>query len=137
MRLQQWFGSVVLAGIATVATLSSGCAKKDAPKGTSGKTEDKKSAKLDLKKDDHSAWWCQPHGIPEEMCSLCLDEADVKKMFKDKGDWCKEHDRAKSQCFICDPSLREKYAATYRAKNGKEPPEPTENMPKKEEKKSK
>ena len=33
-----------------------------------------------------------------------------------------QHDRAKSQCFICDHSLKEKYAAKYRAKYGKEPP---------------
>jgi hypothetical protein len=48
---------------------------------------------------------------------------------------CKENDRAKSQCFICDPSLQEKYAALYRAKYGKEPPPPEDNMPKKEDKK--
>ena len=39
-----------------------------------------------------------------------------------KGDWCAKHDRAKSQCFICDPLRKEKYAAKYRAKYGKEPP---------------
>jgi hypothetical protein len=45
---------------------------------------------------------------------------------KKAGDWCEKHDRAKSQCFLCDPSLKERYAAVYRAKYGKEPPEPKE-----------
>jgi hypothetical protein len=65
------------------------------------------------------------------MCS-----AKVAADFKKKGDWCEEHDRAKSQCFICNPKLKDKYAALYRAKYGKEPPEPTDNHPPvKEEKK--
>ena len=50
--------------------------------------------------------------------------AKVAKAFQDKGDWCREHNRAQSQCFICDPKLKDKYAAEYRAKYGKEPPEP-------------
>ena len=67
----------------------------------------------------HDAWWCSEHGIPEHECLMCLhSEEDLKK----KGDWCEKHDRAKSQCFKCDPKLREKYAAKYRAKYGKEPP---------------
>lgn len=70
--------------------------------------------------DDHSAWWCGEHGIPEDECSMC--SAKVAKDLKAKGDWCDKHDRAKSQCFICDPSLKEKFAAKYRAKYGKEPP---------------
>jgi len=39
-----------------------------------------------------------------------------------KGDWCKAHDRPESQCFICHPELKEKFAAPYRAKYSKEPP---------------
>ncbi|MBI5760173.1 MAG: hypothetical protein HZA46_16775 [Planctomycetales bacterium] len=39
-----------------------------------------------------------------------------------KGDWCEEHLRAKSQCFLCDPKLNEEFAAQYRAKLGNEPP---------------
>ena len=58
------------------------------------------------------------------MCS-----AKVAKECKAKGDWCEKHHRAKSQCFICDPSLKEKYAAKYRARYGKEPPLPRDNMP--------
>lgn len=81
------------------------------------------------KDDDETGhgWWCDEHGVKEAECSMCSSK--VAKAFQAKGDWCKEHNRAKSQCFICDPKLREKYAAEYRTKFGKEPPEPTENMP--------
>ena len=70
--------------------------------------------------------WCVEHGIPEDECSMCLPARTVKAEFKDKGDWCDDHNRAKSQCFICDPSLKEKFAAKYRAKFGTEPPPITE-----------
>jgi hypothetical protein len=72
------------------------------------------------KVDDHSEWWCSEHGIPEHECSMC--QGKVAKECKAKGDWCDKHDRAKSQCFICDPSLKEKFAAKYKAKYDKEPP---------------
>lgn len=85
-------------------------------------------AQLQGKKDMHDGWWCDEHGMPEEECSMCSLKA--AKEFKAKGDWCKKHDRAKSQCFICDPSLREKFAKVYKAREGKDPPEPKENMPK-------
>ncbi len=78
---------------------------------------DKGTAK---KVDDHSDWWCAEHGIPEDECSMCSSK--IAKACKAKGDWCEKHDRAKSQCFVCDPSLKEKFAAKYRAKYGKEPP---------------
>jgi hypothetical protein len=81
------------------------------------------------KGDDHSGWWCDEHGVPEEVCGQC--NAKVAAEFKKKGDWCKEHDRPDSQCFICHPKLKEKFAAQYRAKYGKEPP------PMEEEKESK
>lgn len=31
--------------------------------------------------------------------------------FQKKGDWCKEHDRPESQCFVCHPDLEAKFAA--------------------------
>jgi hypothetical protein len=75
----------------------------------------------------HGGWWCQEHGVPEEMCSICMSEAAAKKMFKDKADWCKIHDRAQSQCFKCDPSLYEKvFVPMYVAKTGKKPERPPE-----------
>jgi hypothetical protein len=72
----------------------------------------------------HDHWWCREHGIPEHECLMCLhSEEELKK----KGDWCEKHEYAKSQCFACNPALKERYAAQYRAKYGKEPPEPDEN----------
>ena len=44
--------------------------------------------------------------------------------FKQKGDWCKEHNRPESQCFLCNPKLEAKFAAEYEAKYGKKPPKP-------------
>jgi|EndMetStandDraft_3_1072993.scaffolds.fasta_scaffold136882_2 hypothetical protein len=70
----------------------------------------------------HDGWWCNEHGVPEEVCALC----DVKLAadFKAKGDWCKEHDRPDSQCFICHPEKEAEFAAQYEAKYGKKPPKP-------------
>lgn len=100
--------------VATI--LMMGC-NQETPKTEQPVSSEKKSEK---KVDDHSQWWCGEHGIPEEECSMC--SAKFAKECKAKGDWCDKHDRAKSQCFICDPTLKEKYAAKYRAKYGKEPP---------------
>lgn len=75
----------------------------------------------------HSGWWCDEHGIKEAECSMC--NAKVAKAFQDKGDWCEKHNRAESQCYICNPKLKDKYAAEYRAKYGKEPPEPEGQKP--------
>lgn len=136
MRWQHWFGSFVLAGVAAVTVVSSGCTKNDSTAAkdkakSPGKADDSKQAKVDLKKDDHSGWWCAEHGIPEEKCSLCLPEAQVKTMFKDNGDWCKIHERAQSQCFKCDPALYKKFEAEYVAKYNKKPePPPKEEFEK-------
>jgi hypothetical protein len=105
---------------ALLAAVVLGCGQTDGKKGgaENKKEADKKVA--EKKKHDHSGWWCDEHGIPEAECSMCSDA--VAAECKKKGDWCEKHNRAKSQCFICDPSLKEKYAARYRAKYGKEPP---------------
>src|SRR5215475_12500898 len=68
---------------------------------------------------NHGGWWCDEHGVPEEVCGQC--SAKVAKELKAKGDWCAKHDRPDSQCFVCHPELKEKFAAQYRAKYGKEP----------------
>ncbi|HEX3869599.1 MAG TPA: RND transporter [Pirellulales bacterium] len=70
----------------------------------------------------HDAWWCDEHGVPEEVCGLCNSKlaAEMQK----KGDWCTVHDRPDSQCFVCHPELEAKFAATYVAKYGKQPPKP-------------
>lgn len=93
---------------------------------------DKGKAESGKKAHDHSGWWCAEHGVPEKECSQCSSK--VAADFQKKGDWCAEHDRAKSQCFICDPSLKEKFAAQYRAKEGKEPPALEEDEGKEEHK---
>lgn len=89
-----------------------------------GDTAKDKVAKSTPKKvDDHSGWWCDEHGIPEHECSLCME--DGEKHYRAKGDWCELHQRAKSQCFKCDPSLYEKvFEPKYVAKYGKKPERP-------------
>ncbi len=73
--------------------------------------------------DDHSGWWCAPHGVPEDECGSC--NAKLAAEFQRNGDWCKEHDRPDSQCFVCHPELEATFAARYEAKYGEPPPEPT------------
>lgn len=131
MNFLKWtrYTVALLAALVLIA----GCAKTDdkAGKGDTSKGTGPQVAKKEEPK--HAGWWCDEHGIPEKDCSMCLGEAEVKKRFKDKGDWCAEHERAKSQCFICDASLWDKYKAQYKAREGKDPPEPKENMPKKKD----
>jgi hypothetical protein len=68
----------------------------------------------------HDGWWCDEHGVPEEVCAIC----NVKLVadFKAKGDWCKDHERPDSQCFVCHPEKEAEFAAQYEAKYGKKPP---------------
>ena len=115
--------AALVAGVVLV-----GCTDKSTPvaenKGESSKSEPKVAG------PKHAGWWCTEHGIPEEECLMCLsDEPELKK----KGDWCEKHEYAKSQCFGCNPKLRERYAAQYRAKYGKEPPEADKNPGKPDE----
>ena len=49
----------------------------------------------------HGGWWCDEHGVPEEVCALC--DSKVAAQLKAKGDWCQEHGRPESQCFVCNP----------------------------------
>jgi hypothetical protein len=74
--------------------------------------------------DDHSAWWCGEHGVPEEICAQC--NAKLAAEYQQKGDWCQEHERPESQCFLCNPKLADKFAAEYEAKHGTKPPQPAE-----------
>ena len=64
--------------------------------------------------------WCKEHAMPESVCVQCNDS--LAAGFKAKNDWCKEHSRPESQCFECHPELKEKFAAAYKEKYGKEPP---------------
>jgi cobalt-zinc-cadmium efflux system membrane fusion protein len=70
----------------------------------------------------HEGWWCDEHGVPEEVCARC--NTKLVADFKAKGDWCKEHDRPDSQCFVCHPEKEAEFAAQYEAKYGKQPPKP-------------
>jgi hypothetical protein len=70
----------------------------------------------------HDAWWCDEHGVPEEVCGQCSPKLAAE--FQKKGDWCQDHDRPDSQCFICHPEQEAKFAAKYEAKYGKKPPQP-------------
>jgi hypothetical protein len=121
----RFIGGVMIL-LATVALLAVGCGKESDRGGQAAKNkEEKKNASEGNKEHDHSGWWCEEHGVPESLCSLCNNELAAK--FKREGDWCKLHDRAKSQCFKCEPKLYEKYAAMYQAKFGKSPPRPPES----------
>lgn len=106
--------------LALAGILLTGCTP--AEKKSQAKADGKKEFKMGTK---HDGWWCQEHGIPEDICSLC--SADAAAGFKKEGDWCKLHDRAKSQCFKCDPSLYAKYEAMHVAKYGKAPERPPED----------
>ncbi len=68
----------------------------------------------------HKGWWCNEHGVPEDVCGLC--DKKLAARFKADGDWCREHDRPESQCFVCHPDYEAKFAAQYEAKYGKHPP---------------
>jgi hypothetical protein len=111
-----------LATLAFVGVLLTvvGCGNAD-KKSADAQAKAKKDSKSFAK---HDGWWCQEHGVPEEICSLCSDEAATK--FKKEGDWCKLHDRAQSQCFKCDPTLYAKYEAMHVAKYGVAPKRPPE-----------
>jgi cobalt-zinc-cadmium efflux system membrane fusion protein len=80
------------------------------------------TAQVSTEGQSREGWWCEEHGVPEEVCAQC----NIKLVgdFKAKGDWCKEHDRPESQCFICHPEKEAEFAAQYEAKYGKKPPKP-------------
>jgi hypothetical protein len=141
MRFKFWQVGCLLS-VAAFAFVLSGCGQADNKSGQAkdkdagGKPSQVAQAKQEDKKGETKAghdWWCDEHGVPEAECSMC--NARVAAECKKKGDWCEKHDRAKSQCFICNPKLADRYAAVYRAKYGKEPPEATDNEPPKQEEK--
>ena len=70
----------------------------------------------------HEGWWCDEHGVPEEVCAQCNTKLIAD--FKAKKDWCEKHNRPDSQCFICHPEKEAEFAALYEAKFGKKPPKP-------------
>jgi hypothetical protein len=113
---------VLVAGIVLV-----GC--EDKPKTADNSGAKTTTAEVKKSGSKHDGWWCVEHGIPEHECIMCMK--DGEETAKKKGDWCEIHEFPKSQCFGCDPKLKERYAAQFRAKYGKEPPEPDDNPPSK------
>ena len=66
-------------------------------------------------------------GVPNMACRKTSARSATPRSrpsIKQKGDWCKEHNRPESQCFLCNPKLEAKFAAEYEAKYGKKPPKP-------------
>ena len=136
---------------AMIAFFASGCGKATQTDDTKGSEKDRPVAKndgykdkdldkkdppkvdpkVDPKDDDHSGWWCSEHGLPEHVCDLCSRK--YREAEKAKGNWC-EHNRVKTSCFKCNPGLKEKYAAEYKAKFKKDPPPTGEDEEKKDKK---
>lgn len=111
--------------LAGLVSFAMGCGQSPAPSTTVTKSSAQEgdghgSPEAEGAKPKHSGWWCDEHGVPEAVCSMCSPK--VAADFQKAGDWCADHDRAKSQCFKCNPSLKESFADQYRAKYGKEPP---------------
>lgn len=108
------------------AALAAGCGQ--AEKGATAKSEAAKApapaatAAAEKPGHKHDGWWCDEHGVPEEICGLC--NSKVAAEMQKHGDWCKEHDRPDSQCFVCHPDYEAKFADRYEAKYGKRPPKP-------------
>jgi hypothetical protein len=117
--------------IGAIAIVGGGCGSEKAEPAKAQAAEVQLAARPAT--HDHSSWWCDEHGVPEEMCGQC--NAKFAAECKKKGDWCAVHDRPASQCFIHHPELKEKFAALYRAKYGKEPPPVEEENGKTESKK--
>lgn len=115
-------GVVALCGVSGCGNSSPAGGKPSASAANQGPADRPESA---ASGHDHSGWWCDEHGVPEEECGQC--NAKVAAAFQKKGDWCKEHDRPDSQCFICHPEKEALFAAKYEAKFGKKPPKPAVN----------
>ena len=122
MNRRSWIITLSFVLFVGATLLTAGCAKppEKAPVAKPSAPE---------KGQTHDGWWCDEHGVPEAICGQC--DQKVAAECKKKGDWCEKHDRPDSQCFICHPELKEKFAAQYRAKYGKEPPPMEEETPKK------
>ncbi len=130
----RWTGSLMVVAVAAFVMSGTGCDKEKTPgQQAKAKTDSKEAQKGDDKKGDGKkelkgeghGWWCEDHGVPEENCSICTNEAAAK--FKKAGDWCKIHDRAQSQCFKCDPGLYKKFEDMYVAKYNEKPKRPPED----------
>lgn len=129
MRLLKWCGGLMAPTFMVVALSTAGCdnGEGEMNTGATGGTntesqvaEQPKPATQPIIPLAQIADWCPEHGVPESVCTRC-NEALIAE-FKAKGDWDEKHNLPKSQCFECDPSLKQKFAAAYKEKYGKEPP---------------
>ena len=109
-----------MALVALTLALGAGCDDQGTTQNQNKPAEQPKAATQPLIKVAQIADWCPEHGVPESVCTRC--NASLIPAFKAKGDWDEAHGLPKSQCFECDPSLKEKFAAAYKEKYGKEPP---------------
>ena len=114
---------IIQLGLSAVALGIAGCSDNGSPPSTVAEKGTPKAETVAAETDLHGEWWCGEHGVPEEICAQC--DSSLVADFKAKGDWCDEHNRPDSQCFIHHPELKQKFAAQYEAKYGKQPPEPT------------
>jgi hypothetical protein len=110
------FGSVLVLLVTALPIVLTGCGSTSSNPPADQVTAEKTAG------HSHEGWWCDEHGVPEEICALC--DSKVAAKLKKNGDWCQEHDRPDSQCFVCHPEQKAKFAAQYAAKYGKQPPEP-------------
>jgi cobalt-zinc-cadmium efflux system membrane fusion protein len=106
--------AVVLVGFTVAA-----CSK---PGNTSAVDASDDAAHVATGSHTHEGWWCNEHGVPEEVCALC--DTSLVAGFKAKGDWCEKHNRPDSQCFICHPEKEAETPPPPEAKYGKQPPKP-------------
>jgi hypothetical protein len=108
---------------ALLAVLAAGCGQTPSRGAVVKSTPTGKEVAKTEPAGQHDGWWCDEHGLPESVCDQCSKKYRAAE--KAKGNWC-EHERVKTSCFKCNPGLKEKYAADYKAKFGKAPP-PTED----------
>lgn len=103
--------------VLAVAGLSFAACSKPSKEGVTAKAGATEAAA-----HSHEGWWCDEHGVPEEVCAQC--NTKLVADFKAKNDWCNKHNRPESQCFVCHPEKETEFAALYEAKFGKKPPKP-------------
>jgi hypothetical protein len=104
--------------ISVIAGLSIVACSKSSNEGAVGKSVGVKKASG----HSHDGWWCDEHGVPEDVCAQC--NSKLVADFKAKNDWCDKHNRPDSHCFVCHPEKEAEFAALYEAKYGKKPPKP-------------
>jgi hypothetical protein len=114
MMIKKLLAMSVIAAVGLSVAACSKSSKDGAAAKTAGVTE--------AAGHSHEGWWCDEHGVPEEVCAQCNTKLIAD--FKAKNDWCEKHNRPDSQCFICHPEKEGEFAALYEAKYGKKPPKP-------------